>query len=176
MVAKDHNLLNNRICMCLKQFVQRLTLLDRQMFFVREQHIAILPELGMQRFAYLVLVFLGLDRLQCFSIRGQRFIQMPMHILYHMEKVILDHRSRIDRLNRSRIGQPKINIKDGDPQAEYPKPAQDRLNMPGITLLEPDRKKQPSMFVTNDQFPAFRASGLIFVEVQRRNQFFLLSC
>jgi hypothetical protein len=34
--------------------------------------------------------------------------------------------------------QAKINIKDRNPQAENPKPAQNRLNMPSITLLESD--------------------------------------
>jgi hypothetical protein len=74
---------------------------------------------------------------------------MPMHVLDHMEEVVLYHRRRIDRLDRKRIRQPKINIKDGDPQTEYPKPPQDRLNMPGVTLFEPNRKEQTPMFIPN---------------------------
>jgi len=66
---------------------------------------------------------------------------MPMHVLDHMEEVILNHRVRVDRLNRTWIGKPEVNIKDRNPQAEEAKPAQDRLNMPGVTLLEPNRKQ-----------------------------------
>lgn len=95
----------------------------------------------MERFPYLFLIFIGLDRLECFSIRGQGFVEMPMHVLDHMEEVILNHRVRVDGLDRTWIGQPEINIKDRNPQAEDSKPAQDGLNMPGITLLEPDRKE-----------------------------------
>jgi hypothetical protein len=53
----------------------------------------------------------------------------------------LNHRLRVDRLDCTWIGQPEINIKDRNPQAEDSKPTQDRLNMPGITLLEPNRKE-----------------------------------
>ena len=172
MVAKDHNLLNNRIRMLLEQFVQELTLLDSQIRFVREQHIAVLPELRMERFTYLILVFVGLGCLKCFSIGSQRFVEMPMHVLDHMEEVVLNHRRRIDGLDRKRIRQPKINIKDGDPQTEYSKPTQDCLNMPGVTLLEPDGKEQAPMFIANSQFPTLRASRLIFIEMQGRDAFF----
>jgi hypothetical protein len=97
---------------------------------------------------------------------------MPMHVLDHMEEVVLNHRRGIDGLDRKRIRQPKINIKDGDPQTKYPKPPQDCLNMPGVTLCEPDGKEQAPMFIPNSQFPTFRASCLIFIKMQSRDAFF----
>lgn len=97
---------------------------------------------------------------------------MPMDVLHDMEKVILDDRGWIAGLDGTRIGQPEINIKDRDPQAKNPKPAQDRLNMPSIALFQSDREEEPSVFIAYRQFPTFRARGRILVEMQRGYLFF----
>ena len=90
---------------------------------------------------------------------------MAVNVLDGVKKVILDVGIRINGLDSGWISQPKINVKDLDPQAQQSKPAQNGLDMPTISLFKPNRKQQASVFIPNDQLPTFGSGGLVFVQV-----------
>ena len=124
-----------------------------------------LPQFLVQGFSDLGLGWLGRGGLEGFAVSGQSFIQMAVNVLDGVKKVILDLGLRVNCFDGGRIGQPKIDVKDLDPQPQQPKPAQDDLYMPTVPLFEPNGKEQPSVFIPNDQLPAFGPSRFVFVQM-----------
>ena len=82
-----------------------------------------LPQFLVQGFSDLGLGWFGGRRLEGFAVDGQGFVQVTVDILDGVKKVILDVGLRVNCFDGGRIGQPKIDIKDLDPQPQQPKPA-----------------------------------------------------
>jgi hypothetical protein len=97
---------------------------------------------------------------------------MTMNILHDMKKVVLDDCLRIDGFDGRRIRVPEINIHHRNAQTKDAQPAQNRLNMPPITLFQANGKEEPAVFIPYRQFPTLRTGCLIFIEMQGRDQFF----
>ena len=135
-----------------------------------------LPEFLVQSFSDFGLGWFGDRRLERFAVGGQGFVQVAVNVLDGVKKVILNVGVRINGLDGGRISQPKINVKNLNPQAQQPKPAQDSLDMPTIPLFEPDRKEQSSVFIPNDQFPTFGSSRLVLVQMECGYGFFSFNC
>jgi hypothetical protein len=76
-----------------------------------------LPQLLVQGFSDFGLGGFGGCGLERFTIGSQGFVQVAVDILDGMKKVILDVSIRINGFDGRRISQPKIDIKDLDPQA-----------------------------------------------------------
>lgn len=82
-----------------------------------------LPQFLVQGFSDLGLGWLGRCRLEGFAVGGQGFVQMAVNVLDGVKKVILDVGLRVNGLDSGGISQPKIDIKNLDPQPQQPKPA-----------------------------------------------------
>ena len=82
-----------------------------------------LPEFLVQGFSDLGLSWLGCGSLERFAVGRQSFVQVAVNVLDRVKKVILDVRIRVNRFDGRRISQPKIDIKELDPQSQQPKPA-----------------------------------------------------
>jgi hypothetical protein len=90
---------------------------------------------------------------------------MAVNVLDGVKKVKLDVGVRVNCFDGGRISQPKIDVKELDPQPQQPKPTQDGLDMPPIPLFEPNGKQQTPVFIPNDQFPAFGSGRLVLVQM-----------
>lgn len=117
LLAEQDNLFNNGIGVFLQEFIQNLALFGRQVLFIGKQQITMVPQFLVQGFSDLDLGWLGHGGLEGFAVDGQSFVQMAVDILDGVKKVILDMGVRINGFDRRRISQPKIDVKDLDPQA-----------------------------------------------------------